>query len=54
MADTNTNKPRIVVSLGKEIFEKLELESIKKSLTKSVIIQLALEKYFEEKEGKSS
>jgi len=46
---TPQEKERIIITLGKDIFEKLKLESTKKGLTKSVIIQLALEQYFENK-----
>lgn len=44
--EKNREKERIIITLGKGIFEKLTAESAKKGLTKSVIIQLALEEYF--------
>lgn len=38
-------KERVNITLGSEILKKLNLECVKTSLTKSVIIQLALENY---------
>lgn len=41
-------------SLPKWIVEKLQNESDERGLNMSVIVQLALESYFEKKEGKSN
>lgn len=45
-----TEKERIIITLGKDVFEKLKAESEKTGLSKSVLIQLALvEKYLNNK-----
>lgn len=45
-----TDKERIIITLGKDIYDKLKAESEKTGLSKSVLIQLALvEKYLGDK-----
>lgn len=43
-------RERVNISLGSETLKKLNLECCKTGLTKSVIIQLALEEYFKFRE----
>lgn len=43
----SADKKRVVISLGTETSKKLNLECAKTSLSKSVIIQLALEQYLQ-------
>lgn len=43
----SADKKRVVISLGTETSKKLNLECVKTSLSKSVIIQIALEQYLQ-------
>lgn len=43
--ESTQKRERINITLGTETMKKLKLECVKTSLTKSVIVQLALENY---------